>query len=504
VSTEPGTEVTDATPWDGLEEVCDIVTRVFLKGAQIQLLTEWEATTRLLRETQKRQPGALGELFSHLSKGKYYEKTVTWMAFSYTCAYVAKLESLKTTKSGAPEKLTDAEQIRVATLEDVVAKRQKLRIQYFDEENPGVLFAGADKPLKDLVKVEVTKGVAKPPAATVHEWVDSKLGGLSKLLQKTTWEDITEEEWLKRCGKKYQLLRIDLSGLDLGQGEPMKPVLEAEALLDPGLTQKTVKLGRIILGDRTSRLQKTGNSIEQIVNLRYGLDGNKCEYDTAKMATSLAGDAHWQDKDADWRLGTGENRKTYYSQVHPKIAQYVLSLLPGTPTPDSVTILDIAGGNGDLAERIIKEMAAQKGPRKRLTYILVDFSKADVALAKRRFARMSLPSGFRVKRVTLARDMLSYRYNAAKARKDFGIPDGADIIINSGGLLNNQIGNDKQTPLRFNKMYGQMLKPGGYGVYSGLTPLLVNAKMHRDHGLRVINLYDPEAQRQMHVVQRPK
>jgi SAM-dependent methyltransferase len=206
---------------------------------------------------------------------------------------------------------------------------------------------------------------------------------------------------------------------------------------------------------------------------------------------------------ADWRLGTGENRKTYYSQVHPKISQYVLSLLPALPTPKDVTILDIAGGNGDLAERIIKEAGAQAAPGTQLTYILVDYSEADVAIAKRRFANMILPPGFPVKPVALTRDMLRYGYDAAAAREDFGIPKGADIIINSGGLLNNQIGNDNQTPLRFNQMYGQMLKPGGYGVYSGLTPLLVNAKMHRDQGLTVINLYDPQAQRQMHVVQRP-
>jgi hypothetical protein len=78
-------------------------------------------------------------------------------------------------------------------------------------------------------------------------------------------------------------------------------------------------------------LQTAGNFIERVVSLSYAFDGDKCEYDTANMATSLAGDAHWQDKVADWRLGTGENRKTYYSQVHPKIAQYVLSLLPVIP-----------------------------------------------------------------------------------------------------------------------------------------------------------------------------
>src|SRR6266852_397001 len=124
--------------------------------------------------------------------------------------------------------------------------------------------------------------------------------------------------------------------------------------------------------------------------------------------------------------------------------------------PTMVTILDIAGGNGDLAERIIKEVAAQQIPGMQLTYVVVDYSDADVALATKRFQNMKLPSGFPVKTVTLTRDMFKFDYDAALACQDFGIPGGADIIINSGGLLNNQIGDDNQTPVRFNRMYGQM------------------------------------------------
>lgn len=495
MSTESGIESSDATPWGGLPEVIDIVTRVFSTGAVIQLLTECDATVQLLRATEEQQPGALKELFSHLQRNRFYEQTVTWMAFSYTCAYVAELDDLIAKKtSGSPAEL--AAQARVAALTDVVARRDYLRIQYFNDDDPGVLFAGADKLVKDRFKVTVTKGVAKPSTGVTREdGID-----LNDRLQRATWQNITDAEWLARCGASYRVLRVHVSDQDLGLDR--KAVMEVEALLDANFIQKTTLHGRVILNDNSSRLQTGGTFIQLVVNLSYAIDGDKCEYDTANMATSLAGDAHWQDKVADWRLGTGENRKTYYSQVHPKIAQYVLSLVPVTPTPDNITILDIAGGNGDLAERIIKELAVAKFPGTVL-YILVDYSDADVALAKRRFASMILPSGFRVKTITLTRDMLSYKYDAARALEDFGIPDGADIIINSGGLLNNQIGNDNTTPMRFNQMYGQMLKPGGFGVYSGLTPLLVNAATHRSQHLNVINLYDPEAQRQMHVVQRP-
>lgn len=493
MSTESGIESTDAPAWDGLPAVIDIVTRVFCTGAVIQLLTECDATTELLRTTEQHQPGALQELFSHLQENKYYEQTVTWMAFSYTCAYVAKLDDLISKQATGDRQA----QARVAALKEVVAKREFLRKQYFNDDEPGVLFAGADKLVKARFKLTVIQGVARPSGGVARNDVID----LNHRLEVATWQNITDAEWLSLCGPSYRVLRVQLADQDLGLER--KAVMEAEALLDPNFIQKTTVHGRVILGDGSSRLQKTGNFIQLVVSLSYAIDGDKCEYDTANMATSLAGDAHWQDKAADWRLGAGENRKTYYSLVHPKIAQYVLSLLSATPTPDNVTILDIAGGNGDLAERIIKELAVAEFPGV-LTYVLVDYSDADVTVAKRRFANMRLPSDFKVKTVALTRDMLGYEYDAARALKDFGIPHGADIIINSGGLLNNQIGNDNKTPSRFNQMYGQMLKPGGYGVYSGLTPLLVNAATHRSQGLTVINLYDPEAQRQLHVVQRPK
>lgn len=487
-----GTELTEMGSWADLPDIDRRVTKVLLSGSMIQLLTECEATTTLLQETDAHQANQLKELFAHLKEGdkRYdYDTAVAWMAFSYTCAYTDEL-----TKSAGGD---DAAFLaRKTALAKVIPNRDSLLQTLID--NRGVLFAATDKRVKDLCKLDVLKGVGTPTAGAILR----NLNDLSDRLHAAKWEAIAEGDWLNLRGNQYRALRYDMTDLDF-RVDGLK-IVKAEALLDPGFVQKTVLHCRVTLEDGSHRKQAGGDFVHRITNLRYGFAGNKCEYDTANMAPSLAGDAHWQDKVADWRLGTGGNRENYYGQVHPKITQYLLSLLPFAPTPDHVTVLDIAGGNGDLAERIIQELAAAPFHDVKLTYILVDYSKADVDIATKRFQAMKLPSTFRVRTTALHRDMLSYNYDAGAARQDLGVPQGADIIVNSGGLLNNQIGDNNQTPARFNQMYAQMLKPGGYGVYSGLTPLLVNAATHQAHGLNVVNLYDPEVDRQMHVVQRPK
>lgn len=490
-----GVELADMGPWDGLPDIDDRVTRVFCTGGRIQLLTECDATTQLLRETGAHQSGKLKGLFSHLAtndRSYDYDKAVTWMAFSYTCAYIAEL--MKAPGTADPEDAVF--KARSDALAAVIANRGDVLMVL--KNDPGALFAGADKPLKDLVKFEVLQGIASPAQRIFL----GEGNNLNELLAAVPWQDIGDAEWQNLCGNHYRTMWYDLAGFGFYLGG--QKIVEAEALLDPNLVQKAVQHCRIKLADGSRRKQAGCGFVQRITSVRFGLEGNKYEYDTAHMATNLAGDAHWQDKIADWRLGTGGNRKIYYSEVHPKIAQYMLSILPFTPTPDQVTVLDIAGGNGDLGERIISELASQLFIEMRLNYILVDYSKADVAIATRRFKNLKLPKGFRVEAIALTKDMLAYQYNAQAALHDFGIPGGADIVINSGGLLNNQIGNDLQTPVKFNRMYAQLLKPGGFGIYSGLTPLLVDAATHRAENLRIINLHDPEVDRQMHVVQRPK
>jgi hypothetical protein len=234
MSTESGIESTGAVAWGGLPEVIGIVTRVFCTGALIQLLTECDATTQLLRTTDAHQPGALRELFSQLTRNTYYDQLVTWLAFSYTSAYVAMLDDLMAKKtSGGPEDV--AAQARGAALKDVVTRREELRKPYFNDDDPGVLFAGADKLVKDRFKAKITKGMGIPPVGITRD----NLVDLNDRLQAATWLTIADAKWLSMCGNTYRVLRIRVSDQDLGVDR--KAVLEVEALLDPNLSRRRLR-----------------------------------------------------------------------------------------------------------------------------------------------------------------------------------------------------------------------------------------------------------------------
>ncbi|MFJ5985460.1 class I SAM-dependent methyltransferase [Lentzea sp. NPDC092896] len=476
--------------WTGVPRIDQIATEVFLGGGLIQLLTECDATSQLLTDSALSESDQLRTLFSVVQPnhpGYDERRAITWLAFSYMCAYV---DELSKTQQGTEEDNTYF--ARKNALKAVVAGRNDLLKRLI--ENPDVLFVGADKPMSELCKLPVVQGVGTPT-------VNSVLANHAKLTSaanESKWQRITDAEWLKLCGANYRIMRIDVSGFHF-QVDNLQ-IVTIEATMIKGVSLSAAECV-VRLADRSLRHQTEGHFVGQVLSLRYGLDGNLCEDDTANMATQTAGDAHWQDKAADWRLGLGGNRMTYYTEVHPKITQYLCSVVPFTSTPKKITVLDIAGGNGDLAERVIKELAAMF-PAMSLNYVLVDYSPTDIKVATRRFGQLSVPPTFNLTAKALLRDMLSYNYDATKAAADLGVSQGADVIINSGGLLNNQIGNTKDTPEKFNLMFAHLLKQGGFGVYGGLTPLLVNAATHRKHGLTVINLYDPERQRQLHVVRK--
>ncbi len=52
-------------------------------------------------------------------------------------------------------------------------------------------------------------------------------------------------------------------------------------------------------------------------------------------------------------------------------------------------------------------------------------------------------------------------------------------------------------------MYVNLLAPGGYGLYSGLTRLQVSAEDHEANGVKIHNLLDIVRDRQMYIIQRP-
>ncbi|MEU4765334.1 class I SAM-dependent methyltransferase [Actinosynnema sp. NPDC023794] len=496
--TGPGHELDDMQ-LGNLAGVFDRISTVLRRGVHVQLLTEHRATMELLNVSHVGQRARLGRLFDGVeaqarSTNDDPDVALAWIAYSYTCEYTELLvKNPAPTGAGSPGE-PHLMELRKQAMETVTAQHTKLLVHV--PSIAGSLFAGTDKKVSELFKFRVVDGRGTPPQLPGGQ-LPAALDSLRRDLAGSAFAPLREADWSAALGPNHKILRVDTrgSGFDLGG----VPVVLVEGVLDPKLTQKTVTAGRVVLGDGSSRAQVGGNFIGNLVSQRRLYAGDQVEYDTSHMAPTLAGDAHWQGKAADWRIDKGGNRRTYYAEVHPKIAQYLLSLVPADR--DAITVLDIAGGNGDLAERIIRELGwARPGGDLRVRYVVVDYSEDDIAVAEERFAALARTHPF-AKTTALVRDMFEYGYDADAMLSDVGLK-AADFVINSGGLLNNQIGDDTESPRCFARMYANLLAPGGHGIYSGLTPLLINSATHREHGMEIRNLYDIETEHQMHVVRR--
>ena len=165
-----------------------------------------------------------------------------------------------------------------------------------------------------------------------------------------------------------------------------------------------------------------------------------------------------------------------------------------------VTILDVAGGNGDLSERIIKDTQA-RFPELAIAYRLVDFSQGDIDLANKRFGTLKHVTAS----ATHKENMSVYHFDAEQMKLDLGLPqEGVDIVINSGGLLNGGVARNVEEARSYNRMFANLIRPGGFGIYSGLTDLYINVTDHDENDMKILNRYDEYSGRQMHVVQRPE
>lgn len=476
------------------------ISAVLRRGVHVQLLTEHRATMELLQASNVGQRARLGRLFDGVEEQARSTKddpdvALAWIAYSYTCEYTELLvKHPEPTGAGLPGE-PHLRELRKQAMETVIAQRTKLLVNL--PSITDALYAGTDKKVSELFKFPVAEGRSAPPKLPDGQLAGA-LDSLRQDLARSAFTPVEGHAWSASLGANHKILRVDTRGSKFDLDEI--PVVLVEGVLDPKLTQKTVTGGRVVLGDGTSRTQVGGNFVGNLVSQRRLYAGDQVEYDTSHMALNLAGDAHWQGKAADWRIDKGGNRRTYYAEVHPKIAQYLLGLVP--PDRAAITVLDIAGGNGDLAERIIGELGrARPQGDLRVRYVVVDYCADDIAVAKERFAALADSHPF-AETTALVRDMFKYDYDASALLKDVGLK-AADFVINSGGLLNNQIGDDTESPRRFARMYANLLAPGGYGIYSGLTPLLVNSATHRQHGLEIRNLYDIETEHQVHVVRRP-
>jgi hypothetical protein len=197
------------------------------------------------------------------------------------------------------------------------------------------------------------------------------------------------------------------------------------------------------------------------------------------------------------------DRENYYTNIHLAAARYALNAIAALGRQE-ITILDLPGGNGDLAERIIKEAQARDS-KLRINYKLLDGNETEVHLANKRFRTLNSEH---IKASAFQRDIRAYGFDAEKMKGDteIGLPqEGVGILMSCGGMPNKLIAKDTKEAANCVSFYTDLLdREGAFAIYCGASSLLVNFADHKklEHkGIEVRNLSDP-SNLQIHVVRR--
>ncbi len=461
-----------------------------------------------------------------------YRKVVqTARAFQFASRYRENLKQLLDDPSPyLDSKSTEIhERIAYKTMKKVYNIRKRI------SDNPDrFIFAGTkdreEHPRKQETRIKA--GLVSP----LNEWTDTVQTEVQQILQTAIRLEQPPNVW-QLPPEKFPQIRfvLDLSSLKpplLYQGKPVKSLesmyynsairVEEELYGIPmvAFKNKQFVISKITTNDDgrdnvhyIQQKYELEQDIGQIVREKVSpfLSGKQIEKDTTDVEESTARQDFWQEEDNDWRRSKKE-RKKYSMDIHPMTADYTLSIVADLVEhgKDNITILDAPGGNGDLAERIIKDIQAryQEGPKPQITYLLLNGNKKDIGIAEKRFRTLTNESEW-ITVSTFHKDLSPYirgdvSAGAEALKRDIGLPqEGADIIISCGGMLNVQISNKADEARKYNSLYAKVAhQREGSVVVTGYSSALVNSKDHTENGMDVINLYDPYSEGQMHVVRR--
>jgi len=348
--------------------------------------------------------------------------------------------------------------------------------------------------------MSIDAGRAEPQ----EECTDEERAKIKEALSTITWEENLPEGWDASFKgspdtQSTQFL-LDFSSLSLSYQE--KPLVSLE--VTSSFREDTPYIAaRLTTERKTYYVLDTGNVqkkriFDAIDQVRPFLSGDQLEKVITEQRRDAKPESFWQ----EWHL-VDTNRENYYKLIHPAVADYTQSVIEHLVSEgkQEVMILDIAGGNGDLAELIIKD-TQERFPKLGVTYYMIDGNKEDTGMADERFHALRSEH---VQAFALWRDMSAYEFDAKRMMQDIGLPqEGVDIIINCGGLLNESVAHDVEEAKAYYGMYLEIMeKPGAHGVFSGHTPLGIRATDHKENGMEIRNLFDEFTSLQMHVVKRP-
>ncbi len=485
------------------------MSHVFRTGGYIQLLAEEKFTFTVIDWTMA-HPELKDKFMNMLQRDipehhplsptdngdRYRSRVQTALAFQYAC------------ELGPSSKSLGSDVIHVAGAEEAIKHVEAMKEDILKDPDTILFLSTNDRDNSRENMTRIDAGTVSPQKAwDSREGTDVRVK-IERELRKANLQENIPAAWAQRKDIPHTRYVLGLSSLRLPyQGQSLKSLEQIKYTRASGDTYITSKF--TTMDDRAYYAPETMyGDVSYRISERVPpfLSGAEYEEDTTATRQALS-NRDWQGEDRDWRF-SGENRGKYYNDVHPAIAHYTHSVIEylARQGKKEVTILDIAGGNGDLGERIIKDTQA-RFPDLSIKYRLVDYSQEDVNTANERFRTLNAKNADHVTASAICKDMFAYNFDAEQMKHDadIGLPqEGADIIISSGGLLNKLIAGDAEVPVKFNRMYANLMSKGGFGIYSGLTHSFINSTHHKENGMEIRNLYDMHCKNQMHVVRRPE
>ncbi len=458
---------------------------VFREGGYIQLLNEEKFTLRIVKWALRHPNSELGNklmdlIRSHdqITSADSRSRVRTALAFSFASHYLTKVANDAGRPSSAFAETSTSDKFLFFAQKAIKEVEQESKKKVESRLFIGPSISGSKDP-------SIEAGHVRSNQTWTGEKATRSI--IEQTLSVADLQSTNQAQWKEVKSLPHSRTFLKLSSLQLSYAgkslQSMERILYTEA-------EKNLSATKITTTDNTHYFQIDAHPFldpmaKVIRQVQPFLSGTQFEEDNTAMKPDKKPDSQWQSKDLDWHL-LHNNRASYHNVIHPAIARYTQSVIEHLVQQGKkeVTILDIAGGSGDLGERIIKDTREQF-PELSIKYRLVDYSQDDVDMANERFSTLRSDH---ITASATCRDMLAYNFDAEQMKHDadIGLPqEGADIVINSGGLLNNSVIGDAETPVNFNRMYANSMSKGGFGIYSGLSSLLINSTDHLKNGMKI-------------------
>jgi len=234
------------------------------------------------------------------------------------------------------------------------------------------------------------------------------------------------------------------------------------------------------VSDSTDDRYDPNNYCKQIDNLKRSAPIEKLETTLSKIQRQSANVFPLEKWGDDWEEGR-RNQAVYNCTSDPMILKNLDTyVFPNINGDRELIILDIGGGKGRLAEKIIHS-AQQKDIK--VYYILLEPIASQVNKAKERFSKIQELYKDRL----IIQVIVSTLENFTKQDCYHKYVGAVDCIISSGGPLNMSIVTQSDAQKNLAVMHGLLTKDGKI-IVNGLTHTLVNKKDFHKCGFTLFNM----------------